>query len=41
MLAQQFDADNDYWLQNPAKAAGGVRESLFVQDVGSTTCSTR
>ena len=33
MLGQQFDADNDYWLPNPAKASGGVRESLLVQDV--------
>ncbi|HLK39378.1 MAG TPA: hypothetical protein VKU41_21610 [Polyangiaceae bacterium] len=33
MLGQQFSADNDYWLKNPAKAEGGVRESLFVQDV--------
>ena len=33
MLGQQFSADNDYWLPNPAKASGGVRESLFVQDV--------
>jgi hypothetical protein len=33
MLGQQFDPDNGYWLRNPAKAAGGVRESLFVQDV--------
>ena len=32
-LGQQFDPDNDYWLGNPAKAEGGVRESLFVQDV--------
>ena len=32
-LAQQFDSDNAYWLKNPAKADGGVRESLFVQDV--------
>jgi hypothetical protein len=32
-LGQQFDPDNDYWLKNPAKAEGGVRESLFVQDV--------
>jgi hypothetical protein len=32
-LGQQFDADNDYWLPNPAKAAGGVRESLFASDV--------
>jgi hypothetical protein len=30
-LGQQFDGDNDYWLGNPAKAEGGVRESLFVQ----------
>ncbi len=29
ILGQQFDADNDYWLPNPAKAEGGVRESLF------------
>ena len=33
MLGQQFDADNAYWLPNPGKSAGGVRESLFVQDV--------
>jgi hypothetical protein len=33
MLGQQFGPDNDYWLANPAKAAGGVRESLFVHDV--------
>jgi hypothetical protein len=33
MLGQQFDADNAYWLKNPAKAQGGVRESLFVHDV--------
>jgi hypothetical protein len=33
MLGQQFDAANDYWLKNPAKADGGVRESLFVHDV--------
>jgi hypothetical protein len=33
MLGQQFDAGNDYWLKNPAKAEGGVRESLYVQDV--------
>jgi len=32
-LGQQFGPDNDYWLKNPTKAAGGVRESLFVQDV--------
>jgi hypothetical protein len=33
MLGQQFDADNDYWLKNPTKVQGGVRESLFVHDV--------
>ena len=33
MLGQQFGADDDYWLRNPTKAAGGVRESFFVQDV--------
>jgi hypothetical protein len=33
MLGQQFDADNAYWLPNPAKAMGGVRESLYVADV--------
>jgi hypothetical protein len=32
-LGQQFDPDNDYWLKNPAKVEGGVRESLFVPDV--------
>jgi hypothetical protein len=32
-LGQQFDPDNDYWLKNPSKAEGGVRESLFVHDV--------
>jgi hypothetical protein len=32
-LGQQFDPDNDYWLKNPGKAEGGVRESLFVPDV--------
>jgi hypothetical protein len=32
-LGQQYDPDNDYWLKNPTKAVGGVRESLFVQDV--------
>jgi hypothetical protein len=32
-LGQQFDAADDYWLPNPAKAAGGVRESLFASDV--------
>jgi hypothetical protein len=30
---QQYDDDDDYWLANPAKADGGVRESLFVHDV--------
>jgi hypothetical protein len=33
ILGQQFDEDDAYWLPNPAKAAGGVRESLYVQDV--------
>ena len=33
MLGQQFRADNDYWLKNPTKADGGVRESLMGQDV--------
>src|SRR6202041_1608105 len=33
MLGQQFRADNDYWLKNPTKADGGVRESLTGQDV--------
>jgi hypothetical protein len=33
MLGQQFRPDNDYFVSNPAKAEGGVRESLFVQDV--------
>ncbi len=33
MLGQQFDAENDYWLRNPHKAEGGVRESLLVSDV--------
>jgi hypothetical protein len=33
ILGQQFSPDNDYWLKNPAKAEGGVRESLFVHDV--------
>jgi hypothetical protein len=32
-LGQQFDDENDYWLKNPAKARGGVRESLYVHDV--------
>jgi hypothetical protein len=33
ILGQQYRPDNDYWLPNPAKAMGGVRESLFVHDV--------
>lgn len=33
MLGQQFDAADDYWLKNPPKAEGGVRESLLVSDV--------
>jgi hypothetical protein len=33
MLGQQYDSDDAYWLKNPAKAQGGVRESLFVADV--------
>lgn len=33
LLGQQFDADDDYWLKNPRKAEGGVRESLLVSDV--------
>jgi hypothetical protein len=33
MLGQQFEDDDDYWLKNPGKADGGVRESLLVQDV--------
>jgi hypothetical protein len=32
-LGQQFDEENEYWLKNPAKVRGGVRESLTVQDV--------
>ena len=32
-MGQQFDPDNAYWLKNPAKAEGGVRESLFVSNV--------
>ena len=32
-LGQQYDADNDYWVKNPSKAEGGVRESLFVPEV--------
>ncbi len=33
MLGQQFTEDNDYFLKNPRKSEGGVRESLYVQDV--------
>ncbi len=33
ILGQQFDAENDFWLKNPAKAEGGVRESPLVNDV--------
>ncbi len=33
MLGQQFHAEDDYWLPNPARADGAVRESLYVQDV--------
>jgi hypothetical protein len=33
MLRQQYRPEGDYWLKNPAKADGGVRESLFVHDV--------
>jgi hypothetical protein len=33
MLAQQYRADNGFWLPNLDKAAGGVRESLYVDDV--------
>ncbi|MDP9036357.1 MAG: hypothetical protein M3O50_16270 [Myxococcota bacterium] len=33
ILGQQFDAENDYWLKNPGKAEGGVRESPIVDDV--------
>jgi hypothetical protein len=32
-LGQQYDTDNDYWLPDPARAAGGVRESLVDGDV--------
>ena len=32
-MGQQFDPDNAYWLKNPTKAEGGVRESLFVSNV--------
>ncbi len=33
LSGQQFDPDNAYWLKNPSKVIGGVRESLYVQDV--------
>ncbi|HEY1695279.1 MAG TPA: beta-L-arabinofuranosidase domain-containing protein [Polyangiaceae bacterium] len=33
ILGQQFDAVDDYWVRNPAKADGGVRESLYDPDV--------
>jgi hypothetical protein len=33
ILGQQLRSSDDYWLKNPAKADGGVRESLFIQDV--------
>jgi hypothetical protein len=33
MMGQQYGLENDYWLRNPTKAQGGVRESLYVQDV--------
>jgi hypothetical protein len=32
-LGQQYDAANAYWVKDPERAAGGVRESLFVSDV--------
>jgi hypothetical protein len=32
-LAHQYRPDNDYWLPNPDKAVGGVRESPCVDDV--------
>jgi hypothetical protein len=32
-LGHQYRPDNDYWLPNPDKAAGGVRESPYVDDV--------
>jgi hypothetical protein len=32
-MGQQFDPDNAYWLKNPAKAEGGVRQSLLSSDV--------
>jgi hypothetical protein len=33
MMGQQFTPDNAFWLKNPTKSEGGVRESLIVQDV--------
>ena len=33
LAGQQFDTENSYWLRNPSKATGGVRESLYVSDV--------
>lgn len=33
VLTQQLDPDNDYWLKNPAKAEGGVRESPFEESI--------
>ena len=33
ILQQQFEPDTSYWLKNPERAEGGVRESLFVEDV--------
>jgi hypothetical protein len=32
-LGQQYGVENAFWLPNPDKAAGGVRESLYVDDV--------
>jgi hypothetical protein len=32
-LGQQFDEQNVYWLRNPARSLGGVRESLFTHNV--------
>jgi hypothetical protein len=33
MLGQQFDEQNAYWLKNPGKSLGAVREGLFTSDV--------
>jgi len=33
VASQQFDPDNSYWVRDPARAEGGVRESPFVADV--------